>query len=74
MGEYTAILKGYTLHVVYNDNSSGTREFGMDGMAKLETELAAMFAGNLDMIQSFTVTRIWSKPGETVSIPMKYQS
>jgi hypothetical protein len=76
MSERFAILKGYTLHIVYTDGSSGTRNFGMDGLAALETELAALFDADLffDMIQSFMVTKIWSQPGETVPIPVKYQS
>jgi hypothetical protein len=76
MTERLAILKGYALHIIYSDGSSGTRKFGMDGLANLETELAALFDADVfvDMVQSFTVTKIWSQPGETVPIPVKYQS
>lgn len=74
MSERFAILKGYALHIVYTDGSSGTRKFGMDGLAALETELAALFQEGMDAVQSFTVTKVWAKPGETVSIPVTYQS
>jgi hypothetical protein len=73
MGEYTAILKGYVLLVVFSDQSISTKEFGMDGLRDLDTEVALLL-DDLDNVQSFTVTKVWSKPGETVSIPVKYQS
>lgn len=74
MGEYTAILKGYQLDAVYSDGSESTETFKMDELEAIRQKVDQLFAGDLDYIQSLTVKKIWSKPGETVSIPVKYQS
>jgi hypothetical protein len=69
----TAILKGYKLQVVYVDGSGHTEEYDTDELGTLEDQLTSLFLSELDAVSSFQVVKVWSEPGETVTLKVKQQ-
>lgn len=64
----TAILKGFTVSVVYNDWSHGTTRFKSQNAAKA-------YINGLDMTEIHTLVfqPVWSEPGESISIEVHQQ-
>jgi hypothetical protein len=64
----TAILKGFTVSVVYNDWSHGTVQLKSQNAAKA-------YINGLDLTEVHTVVTqpVWSQPGETVELEVHQQ-
>lgn len=69
---YNAILKGYRLHIRFVDGSGNTEEYDTDELGTMEDRITDLFL-TMDAVQSFQVVKVWSEPGETVSLKVKQQ-
>ena len=72
MATRTAILKGYNLFVRYTDGSTSMDHFDTDELGTMEDQITNLFL-TMDSVDSFQMTKIWSKPGETVALKVKQQ-
>jgi hypothetical protein len=70
MATRTAILKGYTLFVRYTDGSMSKEEFEPDELGTMEDQITNLFL-TMDSVDCFRVGKVWSEPGETVSLKIK---
>ena len=69
----TAILKGYELTIVYTDGSRSREYFEPDELGTLDDKWSTLMMAELDGVQTFTLIKDWSAPGETVSLKVKQQ-
>jgi hypothetical protein len=69
----TAILKGYELTIVYTDGSRNREYYEPDELGTLDDKWSSLMMSELDGVQTFTLIKDWSKPGETVALKVKQQ-